>query len=125
MFYSLSFKMTPSSSLLRPLRLDQLRIAAPRPRRQLSMSPHLENDPAVHNGDAIRIADGGEAVGYDQACAANLEGVEECKGVWGKGLAHNQPTNQPSLLLPPRMHFATVTIDLKSPLGPHISPHPP
>lgn len=41
----------------------------------------LQDDPPVHDCDAVGMADGGQAMGDDEACAPNLGGgkVEEMR----------------------------------------------
>ena len=53
--------------------LDKLGIRAPWSGQQLRMRTPLQNRPVVHDGDAGRVADRGQTVRDDEACAAHLE----------------------------------------------------
>lgn len=74
----------PSAAVTAPLpllpgrlRLHQLGIGALRPGHKLGVGALLEDHSAVHDGDAVGVADCGEAVRDDQARAPNLSGEQE------------------------------------------------
>src|SRR3984885_2532361 len=87
-FLLLFFKKEVLSSLTCHIKLQRRKSGIePLPSRQARMVASGDDAPGLHNQNAIRAADGGEAVGDDERCAGvGEDGESVLHGAFGFGI---------------------------------------